>query len=73
VPLTGNHARRVLQGALNISTGPVRLLITEVWNEQPPQYFLPMLHRHWRGRPLVLFDDRGTPHTTDDSREVAAA
>jgi transposase len=72
VPSTGNHARRVRPGALNLSTGTVLLLITEVWNEQTHQYFLQMLRRHWGGRHLVLFEDRGTPHTTDDSREVAA-
>jgi transposase len=72
VPIPGNHARRVLHGALNLSTGTVLLLITDVWNEQTHPYFLQMLRRHWGGRHLVLFDDRGTPHTTDDSREVAA-
>jgi DDE superfamily endonuclease len=71
VPITGNHARRVLHGVLNIYSGAVLLLITEVGNEQTHQYFLPMLRAHGGGRHLVLFEERGTPHPTDDSRELA--
>jgi transposase len=70
VPISGNHARRVLHGALNIYSGAVLLLITDVWNEQTHQYFLRMLRAHWRGRHIVRFEDRGTPHTTDDSGEL---
>jgi transposase len=47
------------------------LLITDVGNEQTHQYFLQMLRAHWSGRHIVLFEDRGTPHTTDDSRALA--
>jgi transposase len=70
VPILGNHARRVLHGALNIYSGAVLLLITDGGNEQTHQYFLQMLRAPWRGRHLVRFEDRGTPHTTDDSGEV---
>ena len=31
-----------------------------------------MIRAHWRGWHIVLFEDRGTPHTAEDSREVAA-
>jgi hypothetical protein len=32
-----------------------------------------MLSTHWRGWHLVLFEDRGSPHTADESRELARA
>jgi transposase len=73
VPISGNHARRVLHGVLNISTGEVLLLITEVWNEQTHQYFLQMIRAHWRGWHIVLFEDRGSPHRAEESFELAKA
>jgi NAD(P)-dependent dehydrogenase (short-subunit alcohol dehydrogenase family) len=33
VPITGNRAKRIIHGALNITTGEVLLLITEQWDE----------------------------------------
>jgi len=71
VPITGNRAKRILHGAINIKSGDVILLITSLWNEQTHQYFLEMIRRHWRGWQIVLFEDRGTPHTAEDSREMA--
>jgi len=71
IPITGNRAKRILHGALNIRSGAVLLLITDVWNEQTHQYVLEMSRSHWRGWHLVLFDDRGSPHTAEDSRELA--
>jgi len=47
------------------------LLITDVWNEQTHQHFLTMIRAHWRGWRIVVFEDRGTPHTTEDTREFA--
>jgi transposase len=72
IPITGNRAKRILHGAINIKSGAVLLLITEVWNEQTHQYFLKMIRSHWRGWHIVLFEDRGSPHTAEDSRELAA-
>lgn len=71
VPITGSHARRVLHGVINIYTGEVLLLITEVWDAQTHQYFLEMIRSHWRGWHIVLFEDRGSPHTAEDSIELA--
>src|SRR5436190_7695882 len=31
VPITGNRAKRILHGAINVKSGDVRLLITEEW------------------------------------------
>lgn len=73
VPVTGNRQKRVLHGVLNISTGDLLLLITKVWDEVTHQYFLQMIRAHWRGWQIILFEDRGTPHTAEDSRELAAA
>lgn len=71
VPITGSRARRVLHGVMNIHTGEVLLLITEVWDEVTHQYFLEMIRSHWRGWHMVLFEDRGSPHTAEDSVELA--
>jgi transposase len=72
VPISGNRAKRVIHGALNIRTGAVLVLITEVWDQLTHQYFLHMIGAHWRGWHIVLFEDRGSPHTADDSRALAA-
>ena len=73
IPITGNRARRVLHGALNIRTGAIALLITDHWDQDTHQYFLTMVRSQWRGWHIVLFEDRGAPHTAEESREVAAA
>ena len=72
VPITGNRSKRILHGALNIGSGEVLLLITTDWVQETHQYFLRMIRSHWRGWQIVLFEDRGSPHTADDSLEVAS-
>jgi transposase len=72
IPITGNRAKRILHGVLNITTGDLLLLITEVWDEVTHQYFLQMIRAHWRGWHLLLFEDRGSPHTAEQSMELAA-
>lgn len=71
VPVTGSHARRVLHGVLNVESGAVLLLITKEWDQQTHQAFLRMIRSHWRGWHIVLFEDRGSPHTAANTREVA--
>jgi DDE superfamily endonuclease len=71
VPITGNRAKRVLHGALNVWSGEVLLLITHEWVQETHQYFLRMIRTHWRGWHIVLFEDRGSPHTAEDSLELA--
>lgn len=73
VPITGNRAKRIVHGAINIITGDLILLITTEWDALTHQYFLEMIRRHWRGWQIVLFEDRGSPHTAEDSEELAAA
>ncbi len=72
IPITGSHARRIVHGVINIGTGDIQLLITKTWNHITHQAFLQVLRRHWRGWQIVLFEDRGSPHTADDSQEYAA-
>ena len=45
VPITGNRAKRVVHGALNIRTGALLLLISDVWDQATHQYFLTMIPR----------------------------
>jgi hypothetical protein len=71
VPITGNRRKRILHGVLNIGTGEVLLLITDEWVQETHQYFLSMIRAHWRGWQIVVFADRGSPHTAEDSLELA--
>ena len=72
VPITGSHAKRIIHGVLNITTGELLLLITEVWDQVTHQCFLKMIRAHWRAWQIVLFEDRGSPHTAEDSFTLAA-
>lgn len=71
VPITGNRTKRILHGAINISTGDVALLISYEWTQQTHQIFLQIIRSHWRGWNIVLFEDRGSPHTAADSWALA--
>jgi transposase len=71
VPVTGNHARRVLHGVINIRSGDVLFLMTEVWDQRTHQAFLDMMRRHWSGWHMILCEDRGSPHTAATSRRHA--
>jgi transposase len=72
VPITGNRAKRILHGALNVWSGEVLLLITNEWVQETHQYFLRMIRAHWRSWSIVCFEDRGSPHTADDTLELAS-
>ena len=73
VPVTGDRQKRILHGCLNVTSGDALLLITREWVAETHQAFLRMIRAHWRGWRIVLFEDRGTPHTAEESREVATA
>jgi hypothetical protein len=72
VPITGNRAKRILHGAINVKSGEVALLITEEWTKETHQGFLSMVRSRWRGWNIVLFEDRASQHTAPDSRAWAA-
>jgi transposase len=71
VLITGNRAKRILHGALNIKSGDIELLITDVWDQFTHQCFLKQIRSYWRGWNIVLFQDRGSPHTAEASKELA--
>src|SRR5262249_15784480 len=71
VPITGNRAKRILHGAVNVATGAVALLITEEWTKETHQGFLSVVRSRWRGWDIVLFEDRATQHTAPESRDWA--
>jgi hypothetical protein len=72
VPITGNRAKRILHGAINVHSGDVGLLITEEWTKETHQGFLSVVRARWRGWHIVLFEDRASQHTSPDSRAWAA-
>ena len=72
ISILGGHARRIVHGAINIGTGDIQLLITPQWNRFTHQDFLHEIRAHWRGWHIILFEDRGSPHTAVDSRQCAA-
>jgi transposase len=71
VPITGNRAKRILHGAINIKSGEVALLITEEWINETHQTFLGMIRSRWRGWNIVLFEDRASQHKSPESLEWA--
>lgn len=71
IPITGNRGKRVLYGALNLRSGKLELASSLRWAQDAFQTFLQQLRRRWRGWRIVLFLDRGSPHTAQRSREVA--
>ena len=71
VPITGNREKRILHGTLNIRSGEILFMISEEWNEESHGAFLKMIRKHWRGWHVVLFEDKGSPHTARGNRMLA--
>jgi DDE superfamily endonuclease len=71
VPITGNRAKRILHGAINIKSGDLALLITEEWVNETHQAFLTLIRSHWRGWDPVLFEDRASQHESPSSLVLA--
>jgi transposase len=72
VPITGNRSKRVVYGALNVGTGTMCLDQAMRWDRHSFRDHLRHLRSMWRGWNLVLFLDRGSPHTAKASRALAA-
>jgi hypothetical protein len=70
--VTGQQARRVLQGVRNSRRGGVLCRLTETW-EPPPQAFLEMMRRHGSGWHSSLCEERGAPQTAATRRQRAKA
>jgi hypothetical protein len=73
VPITGNRSRRVLYGALSVRTGSACLDEAGRWDQRTFQEHLRHVRSVWRGWRVVLFVDRGSPHTARASRALAEA
>lgn len=68
IPIVGQRAKRIVHGALNIFTGDLALLITQEWTQYSHQAFLDLIRAKWRGWSIILFQDRGAPHTAAASQ-----
>jgi DDE superfamily endonuclease len=73
VPVTGNRAKRVLYGTVNIRTGAALLSRARRWNGEEFRRHLAGVRSRWRGWRIVLFLDRGGPHTARLTRQLAGA
>ena len=71
VPITGNRAKRILHGAINVLCGGVQLMISEEWTQESHQGFLSMVRAHWRGWNIILFEDKASQHKAPASLEWA--
>lgn len=71
VPITGNKSKRVIFGAINHKTGSLTVMKARWWNQDTYQAFLRKLRGHWRGWRIIVFLDKGTPHTAKRSRALA--
>lgn len=71
VPISGNRHRRVLYGALNPDSGDICLDKALRWDQGSFQAHLRHIRSKWRGWNIVLFLDRGTPHTAKRSQRLA--
>lgn len=72
VPITGNRDKVVLYGALNPASGRVWFDRAQRWTGQTFREHLRSVRACWRGWNIVLFLDRGSPHTARASRALAA-
>ena len=71
VPITGNHAKRVLSGVLNILSGQCLMEVTRRFRQVEFQSLLRQIRRSWRGWQIVLFLDRHGAHVAPSTRRLA--
>jgi hypothetical protein len=67
----GSRHKGVLYGALNVRTGAICLNQALNWNQESFQEHLRHLKAQCRGWNIVLFLDRGSPHTAKGSLRLA--
>ena len=74
VPVTGENARRVLFGAVNLRTARRAVLVRRAAGQADAQAFLRELRRRYRrAGTLWLLLDRASAHTAPATRRLAAA
>jgi hypothetical protein len=72
VAISGNRRKSALYGTINIRTGRRCIAAAAQWNGQSWREHLQAIRRTWRGWKIMLFLDRGSPHTANASRQLAA-
>jgi hypothetical protein len=72
VAISGNRRKAALYGTINIATGSRCIEAVERWNGETWRNHLQSIRRMWCGWNIVLFLDRGSPHTANASRQLAA-
>ena len=73
IEVSGNRRKAALYAALNIGTGRRCVDLATRWNGASFRDHLRHVRRVWRGWRIVLFVDRGSPHTAVASRRLAQA
>lgn len=71
VAITGQNARRVLFGAINIRTGHRLVLRRPRQRQEDFQAYLRHMRRQYRGRTIWLLLDKASCHYADKSRQLA--
>jgi DDE superfamily endonuclease len=71
VGITGQNAKRVLFGTINMRTGHRIVMQHSKMNQEGFQAFLHVLHRCYPGREIWLLLDEGTAHTAPQSQALA--
>jgi transposase len=66
VPIIGDHKRHILYGTMSLRGGLI-LHDTPDCNQDEFQIHLRLIRSYWRGWKVVLFLDRASSHTADDS------
>lgn len=72
VAISGNRRKAALYTAINIATGGRQVDLAGRWNGESFRDHLRQIRSRWRGWNIVLFLDRGSPHTAKHSRQLAA-
>src|SRR3954464_146603 len=72
VRITGQNAKRVLFGTINVRTGHRIILRRPQTRQADFQEFLRLLRRRYGGRPIYLLLDKAPCHDTRGSRGLAA-
>jgi transposase len=71
VVISGQNARRVIFGAINVQTGHRLLLARPKQRAEDFQAFLGLIHDHYRSRPVCLLLDGDSSHTAHSSVGMA--
>jgi hypothetical protein len=72
VPISGQNARRVVFGAMNLRTAHRLFLVRKNQRAVDFQAFLELLHAHYRGWQVALLLDADSSHTAGASEALAA-